>query len=101
MREGSYLVNVSRGQLIDNRALRAAIDSGHIRGAGLDVLDTEPAPADHPLMGHPRILITPHIAYLSRFTLAEYVRIQAQNVLSLADTGAPDTPLFTLQPVAG
>lgn len=98
MRPGSYLVNVSRGQLIDNDALRAAVDSGHIRGAALDVLDVEPAPADHPLMGHPRILVTPHVGFLSDYTLAEYVRIQAQNVISQARTGAPDTPLFELEP---
>ncbi|MFH5878838.1 NAD(P)-dependent oxidoreductase [Arthrobacter sp. NA-172] len=98
MRPGSYLVNVSRGQLIDNGALRAAVDSGHVRAAALDVLDVEPAPADHPLMGHPRILVTPHVGFLSNRTLAEYVRIQAQNVISHARTGAPDTPLFELEP---
>ncbi|MBO1268923.1 C-terminal binding protein [Arthrobacter cavernae] len=98
MRPGSYLVNVSRGQLIDDAALRAAVDSGHIRAAALDVLDVEPAPADHPLMGHPRILVTPHVGFLSDHTLAEYVRIQAQNVISQARTGAPDTPLFALEP---
>lgn len=98
MRPGSYLVNVSRGQLIDDGALRAAVDSGHIRAAALDVLDVEPAPADHPLMGHPRILVTPHIGFLSDHTLAEYIRIQAQNVISQARTGAPDTPLFELEP---
>lgn len=97
MRQGSYLVNVSRGQLIDDGALRAAVDSGHVRAAAVDVLDVEPAPADHPLMGHPRILVTPHIAFLSDYTLAEYIRIQAQNVISHARTGTPDTPLFELQ----
>ncbi|WP_028267825.1 C-terminal binding protein [Arthrobacter sp. MA-N2] len=96
MRPGCFLVNVSRGQLIDNDALRAAVDSGHVRGAALDVLDVEPAPAGHPLMGHPQILITPHVAFLSDHTLAEYVRVQAQNVISLATAGTPDTPLFAL-----
>ncbi|WP_115789669.1 C-terminal binding protein [Arthrobacter silvisoli] len=98
MRPGSYLVNVSRGELIDNDALRAAVDSGHIRAAALDVLDIEPAPSGHPLMGHPRILVTPHVGFLSDVTLAEYVRIQAQNVVSHARTGFPDTPLFQLEP---
>lgn len=98
MRSGSYLVNVSRGQLIDNDALRAAIDSGHIRAAALDVLDVEPAPADHPLMRHPRILVTPHIGFLSDHTLSEYIRIQAQNVISQARIGTPDNPLFELEP---
>jgi D-3-phosphoglycerate dehydrogenase len=95
MRPGSYLVNVSRGQLVDSIALREAVDSGHLRGAALDVLDTEPAPVDHPLLGHPRIHVTPHVAYFSERAIAEYVRIQAQNVVSFRRNGSPDTPLFT------
>lgn len=96
MRAGSVLVNVSRGQLIDGAALRDAVDSGHLRAAALDVLDVEPAPAGHPLVGRPRIQVTPHVAFLSERTLAEYVRIQAQNVVTLRDAGRPDTPLFDL-----
>lgn len=96
MRPGSTLINVSRGQLVDTAALLEAVDSGHLRGAGIDVLDPdEPAPVDHPLLGHPRIQVTPHIAYLSERTLSEYVRIHAQNVVSFRRNGSPDTPLFT------
>lgn len=91
MKPGSYLVNVSRGQLIDTPALARALDSGQIRGAGLDVLDAEPAPADHPLLAHERTIVTPHVGFLSDHTLAEYVRIQAQNVISLSETGEPET----------
>ncbi|TFC16375.1 C-terminal binding protein [Cryobacterium algoritolerans] len=91
MKPGSYLVNVSRGQLIDTPALARALDSGQIRGAGLDVLDAEPAPADHPLLAHERTIVTPHVGFLSDHTLAEYVRIQAQNVISLSATGEPET----------
>lgn len=98
MRTGSYLVNVSRGELIDNQALRDAVDSGQLRAAALDVLDVEPAPSGHPLLGHPRILVTPHIAFLSERTLSEYIRIQAQNVVTQALSGVPETPLFVLEP---
>ncbi|SDK96942.1 D-3-phosphoglycerate dehydrogenase [Cryobacterium psychrotolerans] len=91
MKPGSYLVNVSRGQLIDTPALVEALDSGQITAAGLDVLDVEPAPADHPLVTHERTIVTPHVGFLSDHTLAEYIRIQAQNVISLFETGEPET----------
>ncbi|TDW30481.1 C-terminal binding protein [Cryobacterium psychrophilum] len=91
MKPGSYLINVSRGQLIDTTALVEALDSGQITAAGLDVLDTEPAPPDHPLITHDRTIVTPHVGFLSEHTLAEYVRIQAQNVISLVRTGEPET----------
>jgi phosphoglycerate dehydrogenase-like enzyme len=90
MPAGSTLVNVSRGGLVDPDALRAAVDSGHLRGAALDVLDVEPPQAGHPLVGHPRILVTPHVGYLSDHTLRDYVRVQAQNVVSFRERGAPD-----------
>jgi len=91
MKPGSYLINVSRGQLIDSPALALALDRGQITAAGLDVLDTEPAPADHPLIRHARTIVTPHVGFLSDHTLGEYVRIQAQNVVLLAETGVPET----------
>lgn len=93
MQPGSFLINVSRGGLVDGRALREAVDSGHLAGAGLDVLDQEPPHPDHPLLGHHRILITPHIAYLSAFTDAEYVRQQAQNAVTWLATGRPESPV--------
>ena len=65
MRPGSYLVNCGRGELVDLHALRGALESGHLAGAALDVLDTEPPPAGHVAFDLPNTIITPHMAWLS------------------------------------
>lgn len=65
MRPGSYLVNCARGVLVDHDALLAAIDSGHLAAAGLDVTDPEPLPAGHPLLDRSNVVVTPHIASAS------------------------------------
>jgi phosphoglycerate dehydrogenase-like enzyme len=62
MRHGSYLINVSRGGCVVTEDLIAALRSGRLAGAGLDVVDPEPLPPDSPLWGMPNVLITPHVA---------------------------------------
>lgn len=96
MPAGSVIVNVSRGGLIDSAALAASLDAGHLAAAALDVLEEEPPAASHPLVGRGDVVLTPHIAYFSARTEIEYVRIQAQNAISLAETGAPDSPVNKL-----
>jgi D-3-phosphoglycerate dehydrogenase len=73
MRPGSYLINVARGTVIDEDALVAALRSGHLAGAGLDVYDPEPARVDHPLFSLPNTVCTPHIA---SYTAASVLRMQ-------------------------
>lgn len=65
MKRGAYLINVSRGELIDQAGLRNALASGHLAGAGLDVFTPEPPNWDDPLLQERNLVITPHIAYQS------------------------------------
>ncbi len=62
MKPGVLLVNTARGPLIDQDALVVALDSGRIGAAGLDVTDPEPLPVGHPLLTHPKVVVTPHVA---------------------------------------
>lgn len=87
MRPGVSLVNVSRGELVDPEALTAALDSGKLRGAAVDVLHGEPPAADHPLRNDPRVIVTPHVAFLSDGSLEHYTLDPARNVLDWLRTG--------------
>ncbi len=62
MRPGSFLINVSRGPVVDERALIRALEDGHLAGAGLDVFDPEPPLSDNPLLGMANVVVTPHVA---------------------------------------
>ncbi|NKB65475.1 MAG: D-2-hydroxyacid dehydrogenase [Candidatus Latescibacteria bacterium] len=66
MKESAYLVNVTRGGIIDETALLEALQQGQIAGAGLDVTETEPLPADDPLWQAPNLILTPHRAGASQ-----------------------------------
>ncbi|MEZ4554510.1 MAG: D-2-hydroxyacid dehydrogenase family protein [Dehalococcoidia bacterium] len=68
MKPTAYLVNTSRGPIVDELALAEALREGRIAGAGLDVFDVEPLPADHPFRQLDNILLTPHIGYVTRDT---------------------------------
>ncbi len=90
MRAGSYLVNTARGAIIDVDDLLAALDSGILAGAGLDVLPVEPVPAASPLLGHAKVILTPHAAFFSLQAETELRRKAAQNIISWLATGRPE-----------
>jgi phosphoglycerate dehydrogenase-like enzyme len=66
MRPGTLLINVARGKLVDEDALVRALSEGRLRGAGLDVFAEEPLPAGHPLWALPNVVLTPHVAGITR-----------------------------------
>lgn len=90
MRPGSFLVNTSRGAVVAIDDLLDALDSGILAGAGLDVLPVEPPPAGSGLLGHPKVVLTPHAAFFSAQSEVELRRKAAQNIVSWASKGAPD-----------
>jgi phosphoglycerate dehydrogenase-like enzyme len=61
LRPGAVIVNCARGEILELGALVAALKSGHLKAYAADVLDQEPPPADHPLLGLPNVILTPHI----------------------------------------
>ena len=81
MHQGASIVNVARGGLIDQEALLTVLDSGHLASAALDVVAEEPPPLDDPVRSHPRIMVSPHVAYMSESSRRDYVVAQARNVI--------------------
>jgi D-3-phosphoglycerate dehydrogenase len=87
---GSFLVNTARGAVVDVDAALAALDAGRLSGLGLDVLPVEPVPAGSRLLGHPRVIVTPHAAFFSVESERELRRKSAQNIVTWLATGRPD-----------
>jgi len=80
MKPTAYLINVSRGGVVDEAALLAALRAGQIAGAALDVFESEPLPADSPLWKQPNLIVTPHVAGMSRDYEARAVRLFVENL---------------------
>ena len=93
MKPGSYIVNTSRGAVINIPDLIAALDSGQLDSAGLDVLPTEPARPGDALTEHPRVVLTPHSAFYSVESEIELRTKAARNLITWAKTGRPDYPV--------
>jgi glycerate dehydrogenase len=82
MKPTAFLLNTSRGPLVDEPALADALNSGRIAGAALDVLSKEPPPADNPLLTAKHCIITPHLAWATRAARSRLMSIAVENVRS-------------------
>ena len=91
MKPGALLINVGRGAVVDSAALQAALESGHLSGAALDVLDEEPVPPPG-LLGREDVVITPHIAFTSDAALRELRRRGAEEAVRVLTGLAPECP---------
>jgi len=85
---GAYLINCARGGLIDEQAVRQALDSGQLGGVALDVFAQEPPPKDHPLIGHPRVVCLPHLGALTDEAQTRAATELAENVAAYLRDGA-------------
>jgi phosphoglycerate dehydrogenase-like enzyme len=83
-----YLVNTSRGPIVDTAALVTALRENWIAGAAVDVFDSEPLPADHPLLSAPNTVLTPHIGYVTTQTYTIFYRDAVEDLLSWLDARA-------------
>ena len=88
---GSLVINIGRGGLVDEDALVAALHSGHIAGAALDVTEIEPLPLNSPLLDAPNVILTPHVAWVSEVALSDLKRLTAENALRLIGAREPVT----------
>ncbi|MDF3888152.1 2-hydroxyacid dehydrogenase [Cupriavidus basilensis] len=99
MKPGAIFVNGARGQIVQEDALLAALDSGHLRAAGLDVFATEPLPQDSPLRCHPRVTALPHIGSATHETRRAMAELATCNLLD-ALAGRQPAARFDLAAIA-
>jgi glyoxylate reductase len=89
MKETAFLINTSRGPVVDEKALADALRDGVIAGAGLDVFETEPVSHDSPLLGLDNIVLTPHLASGSIETRTKMATTAATNIVSVLQDRVP------------
>lgn len=94
MKDGAYLINTARGRLVDEAALREALQSGKLAGAGLDVYETEPVTEGNPLFAMSNTVLAPHVAASSYETSYNGGIICARSILKVKEGGKPEYPLW-------
>lgn len=92
MKPTAYFVNTSRGPVVDEAALHRALSEKRIAGAGIDVFEVEPCPADHPLLGLDNVIVTPHVASSTAEALVK-MSLVAEDVVAVAQGRPPRFPV--------
>jgi D-3-phosphoglycerate dehydrogenase / 2-oxoglutarate reductase len=93
MKPTAFVINVSRGGIVDEEALLDAVQNGKLAGAALDTFTKEPLAADHPLVGEERILLSPHIAWLSDEAAVDLRRLASEEMALILRGEKPTTPV--------
>lgn len=93
VKPGAIIINTARGPLIDEAALVRALDEGRVAAAALDVLESEPPPKEHPLLGRENVILTPHMAFYSEESLVELQTKAAQEVARVLSGERPRYPV--------
>src|SRR4029077_12142284 len=91
MKPSAYLINTARGGVIDHQALSRALEKGQLAGAALDVQDTEPPDVSQPPYNDPRVIVTPHAAFVSVESLANLRTRVARQVAARLTGGVPES----------
>src|SRR5207302_3305345 len=95
MKKGAFLINTARGPLVDEPALIAALDSGRLGGAALDVVATEPLAKDSKLLGRDNVILTPHTGFYSIEALEE---LQTKCASDVAHVLSGEKPVYPVKP---
>ncbi|HZP26901.1 MAG TPA: hydroxyacid dehydrogenase [Dehalococcoidia bacterium] len=100
MKPTAFLINTARGPVIDDQAVRVALDEGRLQGAALDVFSVEPPDPEQPLLKHPKVLVTPHVAGMSRDSTKRMYDFALDDLFRLLD-GQPAEHVLNPQALQG
>jgi phosphoglycerate dehydrogenase-like enzyme len=89
MKPGAYLLNLARGEVVDEAALAEALDDGHLAGAGIDVFADEPVSPDNPLLGSDKVILSPHVSGATNESRVRIMMVMIENVKRVLEGEKP------------